>query len=179
MNESIYSYIVHTIPGSMLRCWKLEANRHKSASKQSFGAGFLKNKIVPYAVGQIILVLALYLLSGTLGLLFYGAHVVIAHIVLESVNYIQHYGLMRKAQDGKYEKTGPEHSWDTYHFFSSYVTFRVGHHSFHRIAMQPYYLLDPESEAPRPPVGYLWAIPIVFLPHWWRRLINPPIEAAA
>jgi alkane 1-monooxygenase len=99
-----------------------------------------------------------------------------AHVVLESVNYIQHYGLMRERHNGEYEKTGPEHSWDTYHFFSSYVTFRVGHHSYHHIAVKPYYLLAPEPEAPKLPVGYFWAIAVVFLPGCWRRLINPKLK---
>lgn len=176
MNETIYSYILRTIPGSMIRCWQMEARLHGSSGQSSFAAGFFKNKMVPYALGQVGLLLALYWLSGMWGLLFYVAHVIVAHVVLESVNYIQHYGLMRKQNGGEYEKTGAEHSWDTYHFFSSYITFRVGHHSYHHIAVKPYYLLDTEPEAPKLPVGYFWAIPMVFLPPWWRRVINPRLE---
>jgi alkane 1-monooxygenase len=119
----------------------------------------------------------LLVVAGWIGLLFYIAHIVVAHIVLESVNYIQHYGLMRDKEEGEYRKTGPEHSWDTYHYFSSYVTFRVGHHSYHHIAVKPYYLLVAEPEAPKLPVGYFWAIPMVFLPSWWRRIINPRLTA--
>lgn len=178
MNESIYSYIFRTIPGSMVRCWQMEAKRHRAVSRESFLKGFLMNKMVPYALGQVILLVALWVFAGPMGLLFYAAQLVVGHLILESVNYIQHYGLLRKLRDGKYERTGPEHSWDTYHFFSSYVTFRVGHHSYHHIAVQPYYLLDPEPEAPKLPVGYFWAIPIVLLPPVWRRWINPRIEAA-
>lgn len=180
MNESIYSYIVRTIPGSMVRCWNLEARvLGSSPEKRSPAATFFKNKMVPYAAGQIAILLAFWFLAGALGMMFYVAHVVVAHIVLESVNYIQHYGLMRERRDGEYEKTGAEHSWDTYHFFSSYITFRVGHHSFHHIAVKPYYLLDTEPAAPKLPMGYFWAIPIVFLPPFWRRMINPRLQSAA
>ena len=167
-NESVYSYIYRTIPGSMIRCWQMEA--------RSFKGKPIRNKMYWYAVGQIALLLALYLISGVWGLLFYLAQIAGAHIVLESVNYIQHYGLMRQKHQGEYEKTGPEHSWDTYHFFSSYVTFRVGHHSYHHLAVKPYYLLAPEAEAPKLPVGYFWAIAMVFMPPWWRRVINPRIK---
>jgi alkane 1-monooxygenase len=135
--------------------------------------------MVIYALGQMALMAGLFLIGGLVGLLFYVAHVIVAHVVLESVNYIQHYGLLRKKANGEYEKTGAEHSWDTYHYFSSYVTFRVGHHSYHHIAVKPYYLLVAEPQAPKLPVGYFWAIPIVFLPGWWRRLINPRLEAAS
>lgn len=179
LNESIYAYMVRTIPGSMGRCWKLGAKPRRPSAKHSFPAGFLINEMVPNVATQALMVLGVYLLSGWRGLIFYGGHLLVAHTLLESVNYIQHYGLLRKRQDGQYEKTGPEHSWDTYHFFTSYATFRVGHHSFHHVSMRPYYLLDPEPEAPKLPVGYFWAIPIVLVPPLWRRWINPRIEATA
>ena len=131
-----------------------------------------RNKMVYYAAGQVVLLVAMYLVSGGWGLLFYLGHIIGAHIVLESVNYIQHYGLLRERCEGEYKDTGPEHSWDTYHFFSSYVTFRVGHHSYHHLAVKPYYLLAAEPKAPTLPVGYLWSIPLVLLPPVWRRVIN-------
>ncbi len=175
-NESVYSYIFRTIPGSMVRCWQMEA---RTFSKENPGLrGILQNKMYWYALGQVALLAGLYLLAGPWGLLFYLAQIVGAHIVLESVNYIQHYGLMREQHNGEYEKTGPEHSWDTYHFFSSYVTFRVGHHSYHHLAVKPYHLLAPEPEAPKLPVGYFWAIAMVFLPPWWRHVINPRLKDA-
>lgn len=175
LNESIYAYIYRTIPGSMIRSWNLEARRFAGGDR-SAGLDIVQNKMFTYAVGQVALLLVMYLLSGVWGLLFYLAHIVGAHVVLESVNYIQHYGLMRKQQDGEYEKTGAEHTWDTYHFFSSYVTFRVGHHSYHHLAVKPYYLLATEPQAPKLPVGYFWSIAMVLLPPWWRRVINPRLK---
>jgi alkane 1-monooxygenase len=175
-NESCYAYFYRTIPGSMMRSWWLEARRYASETKANRWAVF-RNKMVWYALGQVALLLGLYLLAGVWGLLFYLAQIIGAHVVLESVNYIQHYGLMREQQEGKYEKTGPEHSWDTYHFFSSYMTFRVGHHSYHHLAVKPYYLLAAEPEAPKLPAGYFWSIPIVLVPPWWRHVINPRLKA--
>ncbi len=171
-NESIYAYLYRTIPGSMIRSWHLEARRVFSGER-SASANIMRNRMLSYAAGQVALLLVLFLLSGVWGLLFYLAHLVGAHVVLESVNYIQHYGLLRKQAAGEYEKTAAEHAWDTYHFFSSYMTFRVGHHSYHHLAVKPYYLLDPEPQAPKLPAGYFWSIPMVLLPPWWHRVINP------
>ncbi len=178
LNESIYAYIYRTIPGSAARSWHLEAKRYAGEAR-SAGAGIIRNKMVLFAAGQVALLLGLYLLSGLRGLSFYLAQIVGAHIVLESVNYIQHYGLMRKRHEGEYEKTGAEHSWDTYHFFSSYVTFRVGHHSYHHLAVKPYYLLATEPQSPKLPAGYFWSIAMVLLPPWWRRVINPRLKAVS
>lgn len=162
LNESIYAYILRTIPGSMIKSWQMEAKRY----------GFFSNKMVTYATGQLATVALLYLLAGPWGLLFYFCHIVGSHVVLESVNYVQHYGLMREhiSETGKYERTAAEHSWDTYHFFSSFISFRVGHHSYHHLAVKPYYLLATEEGAPKLPAGYFWTTMIVLLPPWWRKI---------
>jgi len=178
LNESIYAYIYRTIPGSMIRSWHLEARRCVNGARFT-GRNIIQNKMFSYALGQLALLLILYFVSGLAGLLFYLAQIIGAHIVLESVNYIQHYGLLRQQHEGEYEKTGAEHSWDTYHFFSSYVTFRVGHHSYHHLAVKPYYLLATEPQAPKLPAGYFWSIAMVLLPLWWRRVINPRLKAVS
>jgi alkane 1-monooxygenase len=176
LSEGFYAYLLRTIPGSMQRCWQLEVGHLRGLSAAMH---LLRNKMVLYAAGEVTLLVTLYLLSGGWGLLFYLAHIVGAHTVLESVNYIQHYGLLRGRSEGEYEDTGPEHSWDTYHFFSSYATFRVGHHSYHHLAVKPYYLLGTEPKAPTLPVGYLWSIPLVLLPPLWRHVINSRLRALA
>ena len=173
-NESVYAYFYRTIPGSAARSWHLEARRYAATGQKIF-----RNKMLKYVLSQLALLALLYFISGPAGLLFYAAQIFGAHIILESVNYIQHYGLMREQHDGKYEKTGAEHSWDTYHFFSSYASFRVGHHSYHHLAVEPYYLLGIEPDAPKLPTGYFWCIAIVLLPPWWKRVINPKLMPKA
>ena len=163
LNESIYAYIYRTIPGSAVKSWRLEARRYAGEQPVS-GWGFFRNKMSFYVLGQVALLLVLYWISGGPGLLFYLAQLAGTHLVLESVNYIQHYGLMREERSGDYEKTGAEHSWDAYHFFSSYVTFRVGHHSYHHLEVKPYYLLASEPHAPKLPAGYFWSIAMVLVP---------------
>lgn len=177
-SESIYRYLWRTVPGSMLRCWKLECERTERGKNR---LQLLRNHMLFHGAGQALLLTAFYCVSGFPGLLFYIGHIIGAHIVLESVNYIQHYGLLRDRvlDASKYQRTGPEHSWDTYHFFSSYVTFRAGHHSNHHVSAGPYYLLAPETAAAKLPLGYFWAIALVLLPPWWRATIDPKLPASA
>lgn len=172
MNETLYAYLFRTIPGSAVRCWQMEMRRVTSLHGQGLPA-LLRNRMLGYVVGQLAILIGMTILGGWMGLAFFVAHLIGAHVILESVNYIQHYGLLRKKTDGEYEKTGPEHSWDTYHFFSSFITFRVGHHSNHHIAVRPYYLLHTQPEAPKLPVGYFWAIALVLIPPWWRHVAHP------
>jgi alkane 1-monooxygenase len=172
LDESIYAYILRTIPESMMQCWRMESTRINNRQLSPW-SGIFKNRMFANALGQVGVLLGVDLFSGMGGLLFYLGHIIVAHVMLESVNYIQHYGLLRKRDGGEYEMTAAEHSWDSYHYFSSYASFRVGHHSFHHISAKPYYLLSPETKAPKLPVGYFWAIAMVLIPPWWRQVINP------
>ncbi|HKQ40543.1 MAG TPA: fatty acid desaturase [Verrucomicrobiae bacterium] len=178
LNENVYAYILRTVPESMARCWEMETEDARKEAAPIWRRIF-HNGMYAFALGQFVLLGALYWFAGPQGLLFYFGQVLGAHIVLESVNYIQHYGLLRKGQDGRYEQTAAEHSWDTYHYFSSYSTFRVGHHSFHHLSLKPYYLLGTEPNALKLPVGYFWSIPMVLVPPLWRRVINPKISSQA
>src|SRR5690606_18997585 len=103
-------YLLRTIPRSAARVWKLEDERllNKEGVVGTV-ARTLRNGMLGYALGQIALLLGLYLIGGAIGLLFYIGHIVVAHVVLESVNYIQHYGVLRKAQGERFEKTQAQH----------------------------------------------------------------------
>lgn len=177
LNESIYAYLLRTIPGSARKCWQIDAAQLASNGASPMQC-LLKNQMLRYALGQVLLLLGLFWLGGGLGLLFFIAQAVFANILFEGVNYMQQYGLLRQAQAKGYEKTRARHSWDTYHFFSSYVTFRVGHHAAHHMAAKPYYLLGTEADARKLPVGYFLAIIAVFVPPWWRYLTTPILAMA-
>src|SRR5690554_8197873 len=56
------------------------------------------------------------LVCGPRAVPFLAAQAVYGASLLESVNYIEHYGLLRqKDKSGKYERTQPEHSWNSNH----------------------------------------------------------------
>lgn len=177
-DESVYRYFRRTVPGSLKRCWELEQRRLHRMGDCAL-ARWLQNRMLARAAAQVVLLAALYGGIGFHGLVFYVGHIVGAHLVLESVNYIQHYALLREKRSSMtgYEATGPQHSWDTYNFFSSYVTFRVGHHAQHHLVARPYYLLGPVAESPKLGFGYFCAIPMVLLPPVWRAVMEPRLTA--
>jgi alkane 1-monooxygenase len=47
-------------------------------------------------------------------------------IMVETVNYIEHYGLMRKKMpDGTYEATNIRHSWNVPHVLTNLALFKL------------------------------------------------------
>lgn len=63
-------------------------------------------------------------------------------------------------------------------FYPHYKLIHIRSHH-HHIEVQPYYLLGSQPNAPKLPVGYFWAIPLVFLPVFWRKLVHSRLFASA
>ena len=60
-----------------------------------------------------------------------GSGIEFPGMLLELVNYIQHYGLERKMQNGKYERFTDHHSWNSRHISANWSTFNLGLHAEH------------------------------------------------
>jgi alkane 1-monooxygenase len=100
--------------------------------------------------------------------------------MLESVAYIEHYGLLRaKDADGKYEAMSPAHSWDCYGRFSNYLVFQLQRHADHHShPTREFARLHTAGDAPRLPIGYPLLIGVAMVPHWWRRMMDPRVLIA-
>ena len=98
--------------------------------------------------------------------LFYLAAAMIGFLLLESVNYIEHYGLTRnKVSDTRYEKAKPQHSWNSNHPMGRLVLFELSRHSDHHYQPQrPYQILRHHDESPQMPTGYPGMILLALIP---------------
>ena len=91
-----------------------------------------------------------------------------AILILELINYVEHYGLTRKhLGGGKYEHVKPHHSWNAGHTATNWLLINLQRHSDHHYKPgRAYPLLQtyPASEAPQLPFGYaIMAWTAVFL----------------
>ena len=80
---------------------------------------------------------------------------IIGFSLLEVVNYLEHYGLLRqKREDGRYERTRPEHSWNSNNVASNVLLYHLQRHSDHHAnPMRRYQALRHFDEAPELPTG--------------------------
>lgn len=87
-------------------------------------------------------------------------------IVLETINYIEHYGLRRKRNaDGTYEKVTIRHSWNAPHRFTNYMFYKLQRHSdHHENSLKPYQTLCSYKDSPQLPHGYIGCIIIAPFP---------------
>ncbi|HYZ70046.1 MAG TPA: fatty acid desaturase, partial [Thermoleophilaceae bacterium] len=99
---------------------------------------------------------------------------VLGFSLLEIVNYLEHYGLLRgRREDGRYERTRPEHSWNSDSVASNVLLYHLQRHSDHHAnPLRRYQALRSFDEAPQLPTGYAGMIVAAAIPPLWRRIMD-------
>jgi len=102
-------------------------------------------------------------------------------VLLETVNYIEHYGLLRvKVSEFRYENAQPAHSWNSNHPLGRFMLFELTRHSDHHAhPHKPYPVLDHFDEAPQMPAGYPAMMVLAAIPPIWFRVMNPRLKPSA
>ena len=115
---------------------------------------------------------------------FFVVQSLVAILLLESVNYIEHYGIIRAqltvkpGQRVRYERVNPLHSWNASQVASNWVLFQLQRHSdHHTYAARPYQVLRHFDESPQLPHGYALMILIATIPPLWFRVMDPRLDA--
>ncbi|MEZ4929165.1 MAG: alkane 1-monooxygenase [Chitinophagales bacterium] len=164
--EMVYVFWIRSVVGGYLSAWKLENDRLRKIGKSVFS---IHNEMLRYQIIQILFVLGIYLLFGFVPMLCFIASAIFGFLLLETVNYIEHYGLRRKKNEyGAWEKTLPIHSWNSDHAFGRIVLFELTRHSDHHyIANRPYQVLRHFDESPQMPTGYPGMMVLALCPPIW------------
>lgn len=176
LNESLYAFYFRAIPQNFKNAWNHEALR--LVKKKIHPLSPLYNELIHWYLLTASIAVVLTLFFGLQGLLFFVGQSVFAILLLECVNYLEHYGLQRrKLENGKYEKVTPRHSWNSTVFWSSLYLFQLPRHSdHHAYASRRYQVLRHHDHAPLHPFGYPTMILIAFIPPLWFRIMNPLVE---
>ena len=125
------------------------------------------------------LFVALLAAFGPLVLLLLVPQAILGFGLLEAVNYLEHYGLVRRRTPaGRYEKVDARHSWNSDRVVTNLFLFQLQRHSDHHAhPLRRYQALRTFDESPRLPHGYATMILIALIPGLWRRIMDPLVEA--
>jgi alkane 1-monooxygenase len=136
--------------------------------------------MLQFALLQCAYVAAVWFYGGWTGVTVFLLEAGIAVFLLETVAYVEHYGLVRaKNADGKCEPMSPEHSWDCYGRFSNYLVFQLQRHAdHHSYPTRPLFSLQAACDAQKLPVGYPLLIGIAMVPPLWRKIMDPRVSVA-
>ena len=174
-NEPIYSFYFRTVILSYLSAWRIANEEMRKSNLPVF---HLRNEMLQAQLIQIAFVILLFLLFGWAITLYFLIAASIGALLLETVNYIEHYGLQRlKTMEGKYERALPRHSWNSNHLLGRLMLFELSRHSDHHyMASRKYQLLKHHEDAPQLPTGYPGSMLLSLVPPVWFRIMNKRIR---
>jgi alkane 1-monooxygenase len=169
--RNVYVHIlVSTVRGNV-SAWKIEAAR---LAKLKLGTFSWRNTFLRGQVMSLLLISVAFAMGGVTAAAFFAACALWGKALLEIVNYMEHYGLVRNPET----PVQPRHSWNTNRRLSSWSLFNLTRHSHHHAQGEvPYQDLRPYPDAPMMLGGYLTTIVVALVPPLWHQLMTPRVLA--
>jgi alkane 1-monooxygenase len=171
LGESFWAFLPRTVSGSLSSAWGLERARLERVGHSPWS---IHNDILQAWAMTVGLFALLTLVFGPVVLPYLLLQAVLGFSLLEAVNYLEHYGLMRqRKEDGRYERCRPEHSWNSNNVASNVLLYHLQRHSDHHAnPTRRYQSLRHVDEAPQLPTGYAGMIVLSWFPPIWRRVMD-------
>jgi alkane 1-monooxygenase len=173
--ESIFAFYIRSVITGYLSAWHIAGLDMRKKGKPFFS---WQNEMILFQFIQLAFIVLIVYVFGWNTLPWFLAATTIGFLLLETVNYIEHYGLQRKQQDdGKYARALPAHSWNSNHVIGRIFLFELSRHSDHHyLASRKYQLLRHHDDAPQMPTGYPGMVLLALLPPLWFRVMNKKID---
>lgn len=168
--RNVYAHmVISTIKGNQ-SAWKIESRRLSNRGLSTFS---IYNQCIRGYLMSILLLVVAYLIGGITALAYFVAVAIVAKGMLEIVNYMEHYGLVKVAK----KRVEPRHSWNTNKKLSSWALFNLSRHSHHHAQGQmPFHRLQPYNKAPQMITGYLATMLLTLIPPLWFHLMESKLK---
>lgn len=165
LGESIFAFWWRSVVFSYLSAWQLEFDRLGKLGNSRFS---LSNQMLQFQMIQLLFAFSIWALFGSSVLAYYLLASLMGILLLETVNYIEHYGLQRTQVNDRYERVQPHHSWNSDHPVGRLMLFELSRHSDHHfIASRKYQVLRSFDDAPPMPTGYPGMMVLALVPPLW------------
>lgn len=174
--EWVYTYWFRSQIGGYFQAWEIE---NRNTQRQGHAVYSWHNRMVRYTLATMAYLTSLYFILGQPLFWIYLLVGFISTCFLETINYIEHYGLVRKQNEaGKYEPVRHHHSWNSDHIFGRALMFNLSRHSDHHYnGSLKYQVLKSLPESPQMPTGYPGMVVLAFLPPLWFYVMNRRVDA--
>ncbi len=173
--ESFYRFLPRTLAGSLRSAAHIEATRLQREGRATWS---LHNRMYLAAAGPLLVLGTMAWLGGMPAAILFVIQSIVAIVLLEAVNYIEHYGLERAPRgDGSYEKVDMTHSWNASFALTNHLLFNLQRHSHHHVHQSLHYQqLHDLRDSPQLPAGYASLVPLAMVPPLWDRVMGPRVR---
>jgi alkane 1-monooxygenase len=174
LGETVWEFMPRTVVGSLRSAWGLEKKRFERLGTSHWSP---KNDVLNAWAFSVVLWGGLMLAFGWQILPYLVLQAVAGIWLLESVNYLEHYGMKRqRLESGRYERVNPSHSWNSNNIGTNVLLYHLQRHSDHHAnPTRRYQALRDFKEAPVLPTGYAGMIVLTWIPQVWRRVMDPKV----
>lgn len=176
-NESFYHFLPRVLFQSLVSAWRVEADLQRQRGRPILHRS---NPFWRYLGGAATCLILAYGIGGIEAVILYLVQAGVAIFVLEQINYVEHYGLVRQRRGpGRYEPVAPHHSWNADHRATNYLLINLQRHSDHHVKPArrfPVLQTYAAREAPQLPAGYPLMVLLSYNPWLWRRVMNPRVR---
>jgi len=164
--RNVYKHFVLAYIGTQRAGWQIESKRLKKKNLSPFS---LHNACIGGWLMSAMLGLLAFLMAGVLGLAMFVSVGLSAKFILEVVNYMEHYGLVRDPR----QPVRPRHSWNSNRRVSCWTMFNLPRHSHHHAqGAVPFEKLKSLEDSPQMISGYISTIGIALIPPLWFRIMD-------
>ena len=174
LGETVWEFMPRTVVGSLKSAWSLEKKRFARLKTSHWS---LKNDVLNAWAFSVVLWGGLMIAFGWQIFPYLVLQAVAGIWLLESVNYLEHYGMKRQKLDsGRYERVNPSHSWNSNNIGTNVLLYHLQRHSDHHAnPTRRYQALRDFKEAPVLPTGYAGMIVLSWVPQVWRRIMDDKV----
>lgn len=170
-NQNLYSFWYQTITGTYKKAWQIQMKLNQVEQRKLYS---IKSDMFWFTIIQILYLGAVFYffdLKGFTVLLMAG---IVGLLLLETINYIEHYGLKRQQlASGRFERVTEKHSWNSNHVVGRIVLYELTRHSDHHFKSQKkYQILEYHDVSPQLPYGYPTSMVLSFIPPLWFSVMN-------
>ena len=173
--QTLYSFWITSVVRTYVSAWQIQLKLLKVSKRNFFS---IKNDMVFYTFFQITFLAFVYYNFGLYLTLLSILMSIISFLFLETINYVEHYGLLRKKEpSGRYERVKPHHSWNSNHTIGRIVLYELTRHSDHHFkSSKKYQVLESLENCPHLPYGYPTSILLSLIPPIWFTIMNPLVR---
>ncbi|MFT7519543.1 MAG: alkane 1-monooxygenase [Kiritimatiellia bacterium] len=159
--EWLYTFWIRSTVGGLLSAYRLDRR-------------WVLTALIAQALAWVTV---LVVLGPVPALTWIGASAV-GILLLETVNYVEHYGLTRQQRpDGSYERIQPWHSWNAEQTAGAMLLFNLTRHADHHAhPTRAYHTLRRFADGPQLPAGYTSMILVALVPPLFHALVHRSLD---
>ena len=167
--RNVYSHAWLSHAGQSQYSYDLEREKLKKQKKSFFS---LSNKWILGYLYSLPSILLFVWAGGVLGVLSLIVIWAISNFLLEALNFMGHYGLIRE----KGKPVEHRHSWDNDNLFTSWFFIEIGRQGDHHVRGETYFWELDDVDAPNYGIGYFSLFVLTLFPPVFRRFTQKLLD---